>query len=154
MSIATSSSMLVERAEAILAQAQVVEARERAKDRKDPTKVRVEFVNQTSQLRNLVQIVQVETEVLVLQNFIQYQIGRTSTREFWFLIGDQVIECLKEIEKDSRTYEAAEEVRSKAVRNFFGYLVRHYVYVNEMRRLKAQREKAEHQPGASGRRMQ
>jgi len=59
----------------------------------------VKFWDQTSQLRNLIQIAQAETEVPVLRNFIRYQIGRRSTREFWILLGADVIDALEDIEK-------------------------------------------------------
>ncbi len=81
--------------------------------------------NQASQLRNLVQITQKESEVPVLANFIRYQAGRKATGGFWRPIHKQVIEVLQKIEEKF----PAEDERKAAIQNFFGYMVRHYVYL-------------------------
>ncbi len=83
----------------------------------------------TSQLRNLLQITQTESEVPVLRNFIRYQTGRKATQRFWHPIYKPVIDVLEEIER--RTGNRA-ELRRQAIANFFGYLVRHYVYLSEV----------------------
>jgi CRISPR-associated Csx10 family RAMP protein len=88
------------------------------------------FKNATSQLRNLVQITQQESEVAVLENFLNYQRGRRATRDFWKLIHEPVVGVLKEIEK--KTSSQIPEVRRSAIQQFFGYLVRHYVYLDEL----------------------
>jgi CRISPR-associated Csx10 family RAMP protein len=89
------------------------------------------FRNQTSQLRNMVQIAQRESEVPVLRNFIRYQSGRKATQRFWSLIQADVIRVLDEISKKfpGEDPKKAEERRT-AIQSFFGYLVRHYVYLN------------------------
>jgi CRISPR-associated Csx10 family RAMP protein len=89
------------------------------------------FRNQTSQLRNMVQIAQQESEVPVLRNFIRYQSGRKATQRFWSLIQADVIRVLDEIGKQfpGEDPQKAEERRT-AIQSFFGYLVRHYVYLN------------------------
>jgi len=94
----------------------------------DAVKHRDKFTDQTSQLRNMVQIVQEETEVPVLRNFIHYQVGRKATGKFWALIHDGVVKELERIEK-THTDQAD---RKLAIQSFFGYLVRHYVYLNKM----------------------
>ena len=114
-------SELVEKAESIL---------DRARERELHKGKSSRLWEQTSQLRNLVQISQMESEVPVLRNFIHYQQGRRSTRDFWRLIGDDVLQVLADV--DTATAGDA-EARSRAIRNFFGYLVRHYVYLNETR---------------------
>ncbi|MDP9119882.1 MAG: hypothetical protein M3O15_00695 [Acidobacteriota bacterium] len=81
----------------------------------------------TSQLRNMVQIVQTESEIPVLRNFIRYQTGRRATKPFWQLIHEDVLATLDQI--DARCRDQA--IRRAALQNFFGYLVRHYVYLNE-----------------------
>jgi len=86
------------------------------------------FKDQTSQLRNMVQIAQEESEVAVLRNFIRYQTGRKATQKFWQLIDKGVIDQLLEI--DRRHSEHAS--RKLAIQSFFGYMVRHYVYLNEI----------------------
>ncbi len=126
MATALSASALVKKAEDLLTKAQEDERLEKVKPKKDQKKVN--FWEQTSQLRNLVQITQTETEVPVLINFIRYQQGRRSTREFWTLIADGVVGVLDEIDAVTTGDAVA---RARWVRNFFGYLVRHYVYVNE-----------------------
>lgn len=88
------------------------------------------FRDQTSQLRNLVQIVQEETEISVLRNFIRYQTGRKTTQKFWGLIHKDVIRILEEIEKNL----ADDDLRKAAIQQFFGYLVRHYVYLDKVNR--------------------
>jgi len=84
----------------------------------------------TSQLRNLLQIAQGESEVAVLRNFVRYQAGRRATKAFWLLIYQQVIEVLEEIAKKPELQEEA--ARRKAIQQFFGYMVRHYVFLYEM----------------------
>ena len=81
---------------------------------------------QKAQLRNLIQIAQVEAEVKVLKNFLEYQAGRYSTRNFWKPIYEQVIDALVEIEE--RTSTGDERQRRLAIQSFFGYMVRRYVY--------------------------
>ncbi|MCP4656046.1 MAG: hypothetical protein GY856_11585 [bacterium] len=83
---------------------------------------------QTAQLRNLLQIAQVESEVLVLKNFLEYQAGRQSTRAFWGPIHQEVIRVLEEIAERI----VAEDQRQLAIRSFFGYMVRRYVYQTEV----------------------
>lgn len=121
MSTGLSASQLVERAEELL---------KRVHENEKPKGKKSRFWGQTSQLRNLVQIAQAETEVPVLRNFLRYQQGRKSTRDFWELLGDDVIRTLEEI--GEATSEAAD--RGRAIRSYFGYLVRHYVYLNETQR--------------------
>jgi hypothetical protein len=94
----------------------------------DAVKSRDHFKDQTSQLRNLVQIAQEESEVPVLRNFIRYQTGRKATGKFWLLIHQGVVQELERIE----TSHQEEAVRKLAIQSFFGYLVRHYVYLNKM----------------------
>ena len=93
------------------------------------------FRNQASQLRNMVQIAQRESEVPVLRNFIRYQTGRKATQRFWSLIQADVIKVLDEIGKKfpAEDLQKAEE-RRIAIQSFFGYLVRHYVYLSEFAR--------------------
>lgn len=102
---------LVDEAEKIL---------DRVKDERD-------FRGQTAQLRNLVQIAQTESEVSVLRNFIRYQTGRKATKKFWSLIHSGVLRVLEDIGKAFPDVEK----RRKAILSFFGYLVRHYVYLTE-----------------------
>jgi hypothetical protein len=86
--------------------------------------------NQASQLRNLIQVTQVESEVPVLVNFIHYQAGRRATRDFWQGIEMPVVRFLEEdIGKNPDLQEP--EMRRKAIQHFFGYMVRHYVYVSQ-----------------------
>ena len=127
MNTGLSSSELVTKAETILETAKT----EEENLRNDPKKPKVRFWEQTSQLRNLVQIAQTESEVPVLRNFIHYQMGRRSTKDFWVLIGTGVIKALEDIEAEASKVENVEEARKRAIQSFFGYLVRHYVYVNE-----------------------
>jgi hypothetical protein len=122
MSPNLSPTELVKKAEGIL---------DRTHEREKPKGRRSKLWGQTAQLRNLVQITQSESEVPVLRNFIRYQQGRRSTRDFWEMIGDDVIRVLEGIETESQGNAAD---RSWAIRNFFGYLVRHYVYLNETQR--------------------
>jgi hypothetical protein len=83
------------------------------------------FRGQTAQLRNLMQIVQTESEIPVLRNFVRYQTGRKATKKFWGLIHVEVLRVLDEIGA-----KFTEEARRKiALQSFFGYLVRHYVYL-------------------------
>lgn len=91
-----------------------------------------DFGDQTSQLRNLVQITQEESEISVLRNFIRYQTGRKATQKFWSLIYQEVIRVLEEIEKRSELQEEA--ARKAGIQQFFGYLVRHYVYLEALRK--------------------
>lgn len=90
-----------------------------------------------SQIRNMIQICQSESEIPVLKNFIEYQSGRKSTRKFWAPIVRKdpaernapnavlgVLDVLDLIEQ--RTGNA--EVRKAALLAFFGYMVRRYVY--------------------------
>ena len=88
------------------------------------------FRDQTSQLRNLVQIVQEESEISVLRNFIRYQTGRKTTQKFWGLIHKDVIRVLNEIGENL----ADEDLQKAAIQQFFGYLVRHYVYLDKVNR--------------------
>ncbi len=89
-----------------------------------------DFRNATSQLRNLVQITQQESEVAVLENFLNYQRGRRATRDFWKLIHEPVVKVLKEIE--TRISAQGSEARRLAIQQFFGYLVRHYIYLDQL----------------------
>ncbi len=93
----------------------------------DKVKMDRSFRGQTSQLRNLLQIVQRESEIAVLRNFIRYQSGRRATRGFWQLIVDDLLVVLEEI--GGRFPD--EKMRQRALQSFFGYLVRHYVYLSE-----------------------
>jgi len=87
---------------------------------------------QTSQLRNMVQITQAETEVPVLVNFIRYQMGRKGQpSSFWEVLGPDVITTLNEINSLAGGDAAA---RKSAIQNFFGFLVRHYVYLSATRK--------------------
>lgn len=98
------------------------------------------FGEQTSQLRNLVQITQEESEILVLRNFIRYQTGRKATQKFWGLIHREVIGILEEIGKNPDLQEEA--FRKAAIQQFFGYLVRHYVYLEALRKAQNQGQRA------------
>ncbi len=91
----------------------------------DRVKAERDFRGQTAQLRNLVQIAQTETEVPVLKNFIRYQTGRKATKKFWLLIHSGVLGVLEDIGKGFPDPER----RQKAIQSFFGYLVRHYVFL-------------------------
>lgn len=93
----------------------------------DKVKDRDGFAKNTSQLRNLVQITQTESEVPVLRNFIRYQTGRKATKKFWSLIHSGVLRVLADIDKGFPD----QQKRQKAIQSFFGYLVRHYVYLTE-----------------------
>src|SRR5579863_7911419 len=86
-----------------------------------------DFRGQTAQLRNLVQIVQTESEIPVLRNFIRYQTGRRATKKFWLLIHEDVLAILEEIGAELPD----EKPRRAALQAFFGYLVRHYVFLSE-----------------------
>lgn len=121
MSPNLSPTELVKKAEGIL---------DRTHEKEKPKGKKSKLWGQTAQLRNLVQITQSESEVPVLRNFIRYQQGRRSTRDFWEMIGDDVIKILEEVDVAAQDPAA----RSWAIRNFFGYLVRHYVYLNETQR--------------------
>jgi hypothetical protein len=99
----------------------------RAEEILDKVKHDRSFKGQTAQLRNLLQIVQTESEVPVLRNFIRYQTGRRATRNFWQLIHQDVITAIEEID----TTYPEEPARRGALQSFFGYLVRHYVYLSE-----------------------
>lgn len=103
---------------------------EQAEETLDQVKERDGFHDQTSQLRNLVQIVQEESEIAVLSNFIRYQTGRKTTHKFWNLIHQDVLRILKEI--GTRPDLAEENLRKTAIQQFFGYLVRHYVYLDKL----------------------
>lgn len=79
-----------------------------------------------TQLRNMIQITQEESEVEVLRNFIEYQAGRPATKSFWKWIHRDVIEALEDI---GRRCEGSEPgVQRLAMQSFFGYMVRHFVY--------------------------
>ena len=109
----TTKSWLVEQAE------QILEAVQGDRD----------FRGQTAQLRNLLQIVQTESEIPVLRNFIRYQTGRKATRKFWGLLHEEVLRVLAEI---GAKFPEDEGARRSALQSFFGYLVRHYVYLSEV----------------------
>jgi hypothetical protein len=81
---------------------------------------------ETSQLRNLLQISQSESEVAVLVNFIRYQAARQATQKFWNGILDDVIAVLERIGKQEAPDDP--ELRRLAIQHFFGYLVRAFVY--------------------------
>ena len=98
---------------------------DRVKDDRD-------FGDQTSQLRNHVQIAQEESEISVLRNFIRYQTGRKATQKFWGLVHQDVIRILEEIGKRPDLQE--DGARKTAIQQFFGYLVRHYVYLEALRK--------------------
>lgn len=88
------------------------------------------FRGQTSQLRNLVQIAQRESEIPVLRNFIRYQAGRKVTQKFWSPLHEEVIRVLDEIgSRFKGEDEKGVEERRTAIQNFFGYMVRQYVYL-------------------------
>jgi CRISPR/Cas system CSM-associated protein Csm3 (group 7 of RAMP superfamily) len=103
------------------------------------------FKDATSQLRNLVQITQQESEVAVLENFLNYQRGRRATRDFWTLIHEPVVEVLKKIE--TRTSAQGPEARRVAIQQFFGYLVRHYIYLEQLKREKPRDPRQSAAPG-------
>ena len=84
---------------------------------------------QTAQLRNLLQIAQVESEVAVLKNFLDYQAGRQSTKRFWGPIHEQVVGVLEKI--PGRLPKESHHLRRLAIQSFFGYMVRRYVYMTE-----------------------
>jgi hypothetical protein len=107
----STKSELVGRAEAIL----------------DKVKGDGAFRDQASQLRNLLQIVQTESEIPVLRNFIRYQSGRRATQKFWQLIYQDVLVVLDDI--GARFPD--DPSRRLALQNFFGYLIRHYVYLSK-----------------------
>jgi hypothetical protein len=100
----------------------------------------------TTQLRNLVQITQVETDDLVLRNFLRYQAGRKTTKDLWGAILTDTVAVLERIAADKRLPEPAQ--RRDATQRFFGYLVREYVYVSGSDRRPAQgypRSEARHE---------
>lgn len=82
----------------------------------DKVKTDKDFAKQTSQLRNMLQIVQRESEIAVLRNFIRYQTGRKATQKFWRLIYDDVLKTLKDIE----TRFPDEAARRSALQSYFG----------------------------------
>jgi hypothetical protein len=86
--------------------------------------------SQVSQLRNLLQITQRETEVPVLVNFIRYQAARKATWKFWKPIHEDVIGVLTKLEGESAKRPAPEAAAflRVAVQSFLGYLIRAYVY--------------------------
>lgn len=106
------------------------------------------FGDATSQLRNLVQITQQESEVAVLKNFLNYQRGRRATRRFWSLVHEPVVAVLDEISK--RTADHGAETRRLAIQQFFGYLVRHYIYLDQTKPKKSQKSQGSHDPSAFG----
>jgi hypothetical protein len=120
---------------------------ERAESILDKVKSERDFKNATAQLRNLVQITQQESEVAVLENFLNYQRGRRATRDFWKLIHEPVVAVLKEIEK--KTADQGVEARRLAIQQFFGYLVRHYIYLDQ---LNAELSRGAGRPAAAARR--
>lgn len=81
---------------------------------------------EVTQLRNLVQITQEESDVEVLRNFLEYQAGRRATQKFWKDIHRPVIEALEGIAQECKPLGA--DVQRLAIQSFFGYMVRHYVY--------------------------
>ena len=87
------------------------------------------FKHATAQLRNLVQIVQTEWDVKVLENFLNYQRGRKATADFWALIHEDVVRVLRDIDRAAGTDDGK---RKAAVQGFFGFLVRHYVYLDKI----------------------
>ncbi len=103
-----------------------------------------DFGDQTSQLRNLVQITQEESEIAVLRNFIRYQTGRKATQKFWGLIHQDVLKILDEVGKRPDLQEDA--LRKAAIQQFFGYLVRHYVYLEALRKAQNQAQRAGGRP--------
>ena len=111
----------------------------------DKVKTERHFKKATAQLRNLVQVTQQESEVAVLENFLNYQRGRQATRDFWKLIHEPVVGVLKEIEQ--RMADKSAEDRRLAIQQFFGYLVRHYIYLDQLNA-----EQSSGRPAASGRR--
>ncbi len=97
---------------------------------------------QTSQLRNMLQIAGVESEVKVLANFIDYQAARHTTRRFWTPIHTDVTQVLELIEQELERAERNDaRHRSHAFRNFFGFMVRRYVYLTETHTQENQRNK-------------
>lgn len=100
----------------------------RAEEILDAVKDKAGFTGQTAQLRNLLQITQTESEIAVLRNFIRYQTGRKATKTFWLLLYEEVLQVLGQI--GERFPDEAD--RRSALQSFFGYLVRHYVYLNEL----------------------
>jgi len=92
-----------------------------------------------SQLRNLLQVSQTESEVPVLRNFIRYQAARKSTKDFWQGIHQDVIEQLEAIGARNRgDDEPTRRCRRDEIVHFFGYLVRAYVYESSMSRPKSE----------------
>lgn len=81
--------------------------------------------NQASQFRGLLQVTQRESEVAVLANFIRYQAARQASSRIWRPIYRDAIDVLEEIERKTD----GPELRRAAIQHFFGYLVRHYVYL-------------------------
>lgn len=98
---------------------------------------KIDQYNQASQLRNMIQICQTESELPVLKNFIRYQAARSETAAFWREIHIPVIKVLREIAEDS---PQDAEKRRTAMQTFFGYLMRSYVY--ETKFGKKQRDQA------------
>ena len=86
------------------------------------------FGSNTAQLRNLVQITQTESEIPVLRNFIRYQVGRKTTRKF---CGSAARRRAAGARGDRHEVSRGPAKKS-AIQSFFGYLVRHYVYLNEL----------------------
>ncbi len=88
-------------------------------------------MKQVSQLRNMLQVSQRDSEVPVLVNFLRYQVGRQATRRFWEPIYTKVEKNLKEIEERCKKEYDDEEQRARgvAIQHYFGFMVRHYVYL-------------------------
>jgi hypothetical protein len=107
------------------------------------------FEDATSQLRNLVQITQQESEVAVLKNFLNYQRGRRATRKFWSLVHGPVVTALDEISR--KTADQGAEARRLAIQQFFGYLVRHYIYLDQLKRDRRQQDQPSRRPASGGR---
>jgi len=86
--------------------------------------------DQISQFRNLLHIAQVESEIPVLRNFVRYQAGRKGSgqlKDFWAIVHQPLISELEWIGAHAELQEVAH--RRLALQRFFGYLVRHYVYL-------------------------
>lgn len=82
---------------------------------------------EVSQLRNLVQVAQQESEVAVLVNFIRYQAARKATEKFWQSLHPSVCAALEEFGAHPDLVDLPER-RRVAFQHFFGYLVRAYLY--------------------------
>ncbi len=89
-------------------------------------------IMQDRQLRNVIAVAEDTQSVAVVENFVKYQIGRHDQwrhNEF----GERLLKDLRELrERADKLKDAAvskEELAIQMVRRYLGYLMRHFVYV-------------------------